>query len=868
MVMNQRVFLFILVFFVSLSFVSAWNFTGVVYDINDKPLYNATINITVKDQTFTTIGYNSTFTNSTGGFNMSVSDNAAWMYQIGIKHYINNKTDSSTALDYMGQSLPAFPYMELSNGMNINFYLKEGGTINITALNRTNGRANFNYIIKDTNLGYPIAESFTTVVSQAVINVPRDRNYSIMVYPQNSMPVSYNWDNFTATIGYNFTIANLSSYDNNFYTVHKQFNLTETLVNVGGYTNLSDIVGWDEFRVIPFLLEPGNMIYLGDGTTIPFDMGAWNATPYYDQYGLGSMAYNITLPGPAEGASYILFATARNGTRYYGGYRNITLSYGDSNLNNFNFTMYPLMSSDWASSNSNLSVTNASSWSSMNISSAQQVFNLINASGSILTGTSAHIESTVDYSNYGAVQFTFMLDTKQESSASFYLPLINETGVKEMNIYTMSYASKRVPTKTQSFIINNSNITMNTFNPGDIDGNTASASINIAIYKSNSTCDLPGNEVSCALTTSSNMDTFNPLSTIMGGGKISFRMGIGGVLVHYVNVDMIASGPPDALFDSNDDVTEGTSDGFAKALRFGSSGPTIYDYVLVSIPYTEGTTSTTGLNENGDVNISIPVLYDDNWNVIWNSTANGTSGAALAANDSHYNTYQTEWQTLMSQTNCTKTSSTTTFNITNPCYIDMTNNRIWIRLPHFSGTGPSVSGSVVTATSTTTTSSGGTSSSNAAIGGSELPGEPEGSNEGPDIDLSSEDVNIVQVGASQGQILSLTFGTVEHSVTIQEITENSVTLIIESDPIEVTLLIGETKEIDVDGNSINDLAITLNDIDDSIVDLTFERLVSVSEIEESEELLVEQEEKKGFNYWWVILIFVVVVVIVWYFKKK
>ena len=74
--------------------------------------------------------------------------------------------------------------------------------------------------------------------------------------------------------------------------------------------------------------------------------------------------------------------------------------------------------------------------------------------------------------------------------------------------------------------------------------------------------------------------------------------------------------------------------------------------------------------------------------------------------------------------------------------------------------------------------------------------------------------------------------------------------------------------MDIDGNSINDLAVTLDDIENGIADLTFERLVSLSEIEESEELLVEQEEKKGFNYWWVILIFVVVVGIVWYFKKK
>ena len=41
------------------------------------------------------------------------------------------------------------------------------------------------------------------------------------------------------------------------------------------------------------------------------------------------------------------------------------------------------------------------------------------------------------------------------------------------------------------------------------------------------------------------------------------------------------------------------------------------------------------------------------------------------------------------------------FNATNPCYLDTTNNRIWIRLPHFSGNKPLVTGSVVTAATVT-----------------------------------------------------------------------------------------------------------------------------------------------------------------------
>ena len=184
-------------------------------------------------------------------------------------------------------------------------------------------------------------------------------------------------------------------------------------------------------------------------------------------------------------------------------------------------------------------------------------------------------------------------------------------------------------------------------------------------------------------------------------------MGVGDVLVSYINVDMLASGPPDAMFEDDNTISEGTSGGFSKAMRFGSNGPTIYDYVLISIPYTEGSTSTSGLNESADVNISIPLLYDEDWNVMWNTSSNGTAGAALAANYTHYEANSAEWETLMGNNTCV--TNVSQFNETNPCYIDTTNNRIWIRLPHFSGTGPSVSGSSIIATSNPPSGGGGSS---------------------------------------------------------------------------------------------------------------------------------------------------------------
>ncbi len=695
------------------GFVCAWDFYGYTYDTNRNALNNTLINITLWTMDGgppTLVGSNSTTsynssTNGEGWFNVSVSENASYFYKPIITH-----TNSTTnALDYIGQSLPQFPFGEFNDTTDINFYLREAGTINITAINRTGGRISFQYQIKDTKLGYPIDENWNTYVLEANIYVPRDRNYSIMIYPNQSLPVSFDWNNFSSQTDYN--IDSLSRYNVTKHTVHKQFNCTESLVRVTGYINATGINGWNEFTVVPYLLEPGDMIYLGENAGMPYNMSTWhsNATgldPQTDEYNLSSGWYNITLPGPAESATYILFATARNLTDYYGSFRNITLGYGSSSTE-FNFTMYGLLG-DWGAADTNISLNNAADWSQVNISTAKQEFSLVNSTNSTLGDMSAHLEITVDYSDYNCMEFTFMDDLINED-ASFSIPLINATGVKEINIFSMggaqgeeggSYAPKRASMSVDEINVNN-NITLSVWDPGDREGDLDASEIFIKFYLSNSTCDVPNPGGGCGIGAfgpdeNQSRENFSPLSAIMGGGKLSFRMGYGDIEIHYVNVDMLASGPPDVAFDGS--ATTSTSNVFSSALRFGSMGPTIYDYVLVSIPYIQGSSSQTGLNEDADVNMSIPLFYtgDNVDTLIWNANVNGTSALALAGNYSHYSAHQSEWGILMNQTNCTKNVSQ--FNSTNPCYIDTTNNQVWIRLPHFDGNEPSITGNVITAT--------------------------------------------------------------------------------------------------------------------------------------------------------------------------
>lgn len=111
-----------------------------------------------------------------------------------------------------------------------------------------------------------------------------------------------------------------------------------------------------------------------------------------------------------------------------------------------------------------------------------------------------------------------------------------------------------------------------------------------------------------------------------------------------------------------------------------------------------------------------------------------------------------------------------------------------------------------------------------------------------------------------------------HSVTVSEITDTSVTLIVQSDPVTVELNIGDIKTVDVDKDGTSDLEITLNDIIDGNADLTINTLINVPEVEQEEpevEPTITEPEAKSSIGWWIALIIIVIGLVVWFlFKKK
>ena len=167
MINNLFFLLVLLIFFSGIKECSALTFTGTVYDINGNALNNTLVNVTMKTQAMVSIGSNTTTTNISGMFTLNVKEGLPnWMYSLSLLHTIND-----TFVDFIGPTLPYFPYFEFMRLSNNNFYMKNAGTINISAVNSSANQINFHYQIKDTKLGYPISSDWTNMGNKTLVTL-------------------------------------------------------------------------------------------------------------------------------------------------------------------------------------------------------------------------------------------------------------------------------------------------------------------------------------------------------------------------------------------------------------------------------------------------------------------------------------------------------------------------------------------------------------------------------------------------------------------------------------------------------------------------------------------------------------------------
>lgn len=132
---------------------------------------------------------------------------------------------------------------------------------------------------------------------------------------------------------------------------------------------------------------------------------------------------------------------------------------------------------------------------------------------------------------------------------------------------------------------------------------------------------------------------------------------------------------------------------FQQVWKFGSMGPEIYDEIILGIPYTEASDSTTGVDESEDVSIEIPYLYeDDDFSTpIWNQSA----GESIPSKYIEYNQSDYAYFVNGSSAICDENDTNLTNGTGGYCYINKSSNMLWIKIPHFSGIQPTVSGSIL-----------------------------------------------------------------------------------------------------------------------------------------------------------------------------
>lgn len=589
----------------------------------------------------------------------------------GSEFNITEVNDDFTRASYEELSFSSIGIFGIATNETGWYYANRPGN-NVTEFSIETETKSFQYMVKDQRLGYPIAEHFDSNVEQATIYLPADRNYSIMLYPNMAFPVSYDLDFATADDDYKTTLSSPTR-------VELQFNTTEQWKRVSGYVDLEGAASFTDLNVIAFLLEPGNMLF--KDYPLPMNLSAWTETMWNDEIDESTGFYNITLPGATMGASMVLFFTAEKNGDHYGFFKNITLSYGSADVTEFNATLHPL-----AGSESNLSVEKASDEGpeSINITTKQVAFKIQNSTGD--TPQNAFVEMELNHNN---TPFSWTIDVQQSDAGIFRAPVLNAT-VKRINVYSADFAPQKTTKTAEDMNTQPTIISMTNFDPGAIDsGDEILMDIFMDLMKSNADCDVPNpNTTECSLMPSGNVskEEFSPLTAVMGGGKISFRMEDmnNDIVIHYVNVDLLASGPPDIMFDADsNDTANGSS--LEQAWRFGSNGPEIYDAVIVGIPYNE-----TEVDETAQQSILIKTLFDETWDQLWNSTTNPNGLDISAFPD--YADFDSDWFNAsvgeQGGMTCVDYSS---FDLSvQGCYVDASDDMIWMVIPHFSGLGPQI----------------------------------------------------------------------------------------------------------------------------------------------------------------------------------
>ena len=572
--------------------------------------------------------------------------------------------------------------------------------------NQTN--VSFGYSLRDKSLNFDVSRDFSPTGTMRYFSAPRARNYSLTVFPSSSFPINIafnNIENYCSPGGTNISTTGVNAWctkNGNQYLITATISAQMSIEAVNGTIKTSDnSTNFDSIYIIPYMLQNGNNF--NTHNALPHNLGVmqtWpkNQTTLWDSYNATTGNFTLYLPATEATSNMMLVAYAQKGSSYYEGYMKVNTSGQVVHASDFNITVEPLANGT-AGTVSSHDVAN--DWNETNVTNTTKItFNLVDVNGSLLTTENSFIEMKL---SHDGLEYHKNIDA---SSGTFSTELFYGQGIDKLTVYSQNNAPLSRSVLPSEISNGELNITLKGFDlrdPNNLSKSVAN-NFNVQFYVSNSTCNVPNPPSGCVLFTG-NKTEFSPMKAILYG-DISFRMTSKNITINYANTDLLASGPPDALFTENS--TGGS--GLSQAWKFGSSGPDIYDNVIIGFPY------NTSL-DNETLAVNIYLLYDQDFNVIWNRSINTT--AQLSSDYSDY--LNSSYESYLNGTGVTCNNTDDNLS-TGLCYRDNSTGLLWIKIPHFSGVGPTVTTvSAETNASTTTSSSSGSSGGSSDSGVTQTP---------------------------------------------------------------------------------------------------------------------------------------------------
>src|SRR3989344_3603411 len=609
-------------------------------------------------------------TGITGATNLSVTSSLQFYPAFAFTGYVRNETGCSTCWQ---------------NGTNVTIYGitrdPTGGpstsaalsfTMNLTA---TNGPSNvsFGYEVIDNALGFPVESQFQKKTYNEVIVLPANRAYTISFFRMFSFPGS--------SFGYLMDptacdMNNLSRRDNmndstcpappKAYNINKStavggavIQTNQSLVmrkttihgciNVQAGANNSDInITSISIKMLPWTTDTGSFVPPRSG-----DDGSINLT----------RDINITYPGCFAYYNFSLLNQTGYMLEFYAG--NASLGNASANpaaANNLaafqnlttndnlevNVTLYKLAGNFYNTNTSGVSVN----------TSLMKV-NIINSTGGLVT-TNVNVNLKVRNRAAGIGTVYYIVDSQSISNGTFYVPVLNNSNYAKVMVF-----SQNGPPRETSMNLSASEINITVRSMGMEKGfrkfqdngtldtvNTTSTPIQMRFLQTTPECSIPDAPSSCEITNMS-AGNFNPLKALLAG-KVNMEIKITSTNVSLIFHDydmMSAKQPPmESILEENASArTNEAGTSVQETWNFGSFAPAdSYTNVTIIIPYSDSSSASTYLNDSAAANLSIPLLYDENSNLLYNSSR-GDVPANLTEDFLEYN--NSFYRALINSTN-------------------------------------------------------------------------------------------------------------------------------------------------------------------------------------------------------------------------